>query len=224
MVRTILNLFGKSPFGPLQSHMRKVYECAMEVPPLFEALLAGDQDRIGELSKNLSRLEHEADEIKNEIRRNLPKSVFLPVDRRDLLALLAVQDAIADLAEDLGILLTMRRLETPDALRDLLPVLVGKAIAVCTEANRLMDELDELVETSFSGPQAEKVSRIVDNLGVLEHECDKVQWQFANRIFEIEDDLSAGELWMWLKIGNKLGDLANAAENVGKRLSLMLQV
>jgi len=79
-------------------------------------------------------------------------------------------------------------------------------------------------ETSFSGPQAEKVSRIVDNLGVLEHECDKVQWQFANRIFEIEDDLSAGELWMWLKIGNKLGDLANAAENVGKRLSLMLQV
>jgi uncharacterized protein Yka (UPF0111/DUF47 family) len=29
---------------------------------------------------------------------------------------------------------------------------------------------------------------------------------------------------MWLKIGNKIGDLANAAENVGKRLSLMLQV
>lgn len=223
-MRTILNLFSKSPFGPLQSHMRKVHECTMEVTPLFEALLAGDYDRIAELSKNLSRLEHEADEIKNQIRRNLPKSIFLPVDRRDLLDLLAVQDAIADLAEDLGILLTMRRLETPEALRELLPVLVGKATAVATEANRLMEELDELVEASFSGPQAEKVSRIIDNLGVLEHECDKVQWDLANRIFEIEDDLSAGELWMWLKIGNKIGDLANAAENVGKRLSLMLQV
>jgi hypothetical protein len=222
MVRSILQLFGKSPFGPVQSHMRKVHECASQVRPLFDALLAGDTVRIEEISKRLSTLEHEADEIKNEIRSNLPKSIFLPVDRRDLLALLAVQDAIADQAEDLGILLRMRHLEVPDSLRDLLQKLVEKATIVPDEANRLLDELDELVEASFAGPQAEKVIGLIENLGVLEHECDLVQWEFAHRVFAIEKALTAGELWMWLKLGNKLGDLANSAENVGKRLHLML--
>ncbi len=222
MVRSILQLFGKSPFGPVQSHMRKVHECAAQVRPLFEALLAGDAGRIEAISARLSELEHEADEIKNQIRSNLPKSIFLPVDRRDLLDLLGVQDAIADQAEDLGILLRMRSLTVPDSLRGLLNSLVGKATAVTDEANRLMDELDELVEASFSGPQAEKVIAIIENLGVMEHECDKVQWELAHQVFTIEDELTAGELWMWLKLGNKLGDLANSAENVGKRLSLML--
>jgi hypothetical protein len=202
--------------------MRKVHECASQVRPLFDALLAGDTVRIEEISKRLSTLEHEADEIKNEIRSNLPKSIFLPVDRRDLLALLAVQDAIADQAEDLGILLRMRHLEVPDSLRDLLQKLVEKATIVPDEANRLLDELDELVEASFAGPQAEKVIGLIENLGVLEHECDLVQWEFAHRVFAIEKALTAGELWMWLKLGNKLGDLANSAENVGKRLHLML--
>lgn len=222
MVRSILQLFGKSPFGPLQSHMRKVYECACQVTPLFEALLAEDQAKIGEISKQISQLEHEADQIKNEIRSNLPKSIFMPVDRRDLLDLLGVQDAIADNAEDLGMLLSMRPTIVPQALRDQLRLLVKTSTAVTAEANRLMDELDELVEASFSGPEAEKVIKIIDNLGVLEHETDKVQWDLAHRVFAMENDLTAGELWMLLKIGNKLGDLANAAENVGKRLNLML--
>ncbi len=222
MVRSILQLFGKSPFGPVQSHMRKVHECASQVRPLFDALMAGDRERIEAISAELSRLEHEADEIKNEIRANLPKSIFLPVDRRDLLDLLGVQDAIADQAEDLGILLRMRELRIPGPLRVLLPKLVERSTVVPEEANRLIEELDELVEASFAGPQAEKVIKIIDNLGILEHECDKVQWEFARQVFLIENDLTAGELWMWLKLGNKLGDLANSAENVGKRLHLML--
>lgn len=222
MVRSILQLFGKSPFGPLQSHMRKVYECTSQIPVLFEALLAGEQDKVEEISKHISALEHEADDIKNAIRTNLPKSIFLPVDRRDLLDLLGVQDALADRAEDLGILLRMRSLTVPQSLREPLRILVQKATAVTAEANRLMDQLDELVQASFSGPEAERVVEIIDNLSLLEHECDKVQWDFGKRVFMIEKDLSAGELWMWLKLGDKLGGLANSAENVGKRLNLML--
>ena len=40
------NLFGQSPFKALQRHMRAVLECMREVPPLFEALAAGDQERV----------------------------------------------------------------------------------------------------------------------------------------------------------------------------------
>jgi uncharacterized protein Yka (UPF0111/DUF47 family) len=35
---TILNLFGRSPFAPLESHMEKVSECVGMLKILFEAL------------------------------------------------------------------------------------------------------------------------------------------------------------------------------------------
>jgi len=224
MVRSILGLFGKSPFGPLQEHMVKVNECVDQVPLLFDALLAEDNEAVHRISGLLSGLEHEADELKNSIRAHLPNSIFLPVDRGDLLLLLGNQDAIADQCEDLGILLTMRDLKVPDTLRDPLRDLLEKAVSPARECNRLMDQLDELVEASFGGPEAEKVNGIIDNLGRLEHHCDRAQWQFARDVFNIEGELTAGELWMFLKLGRTLGDLANRAESVGKRLQLMLRI
>ena len=222
MVRSILQLFGKSPFGPLQSHMRKVYECTQQIRPLFDALISQDKEQVSAINDTLGRLEHEADEIKTGIRRELPHKLFLPVDRRDLLDLLGAQDAIADQAQDLGVLLNLRWMEVHEPLREPLDTLVSRALDVATEANRLMDELDELVETSFSGPEAEKVLTIIDSLEKLEHRCDESEWVFARAVFAMESKLTAGELWMWLKIGNKLGDIADSSERVGKRLQLML--
>ena len=39
-------LFGKSPFKPLQQHMRMVIECVAEVPALFNALIDQDQAQL----------------------------------------------------------------------------------------------------------------------------------------------------------------------------------
>ena len=48
-----------------------------------------------DLARQISKQEHEADIIKNEIRNHLPKSIFLPVSRSDTLSFLKEQDAIA---------------------------------------------------------------------------------------------------------------------------------
>ena len=95
----IAGLFGRSPFQPTQQHMEAVEKCAAEVIPLFEALLAADGEAVAERKRRIFSLEHEADEIKNQIRAHLPKSFFMPVDRRDLLDLLHAQDSIADTAQ-----------------------------------------------------------------------------------------------------------------------------
>ena len=98
----LLKLFGKSPFGPLQAHMRVVVRCAEEVPGLFDALCAGDEKKILEIRDEIFALENEADEIKNELRSHLPKTIFMPVDRRDILEILDLQDSIADTAQDIA--------------------------------------------------------------------------------------------------------------------------
>ena len=69
-------------------------------------------EKIEKLVADLSRMEHEADLTKNDIRNHFPKSLFLPIDRAHFLEILSVQDSIADKAEDIGILLTLRPLES----------------------------------------------------------------------------------------------------------------
>ena len=104
----IARLFGKSPFAPLQSHMKKVALCIERFSDIFKALC---QNGYGEDRKtsvaDLSRMEHEADLTKNDIRNHLPKSLFLPIDSAQFLEILSVQDSIADKAEECAILLTL---------------------------------------------------------------------------------------------------------------------
>src|SRR5580704_5745643 len=99
---TIARLFGKSPFAPLQTHMDKVASCIGELPNLFEAVIDQDSHAIQIIGEKISKLEHEADLTKNDIRNHLPKSIFLPLDRSALLDILSLQDAIADQAEEIA--------------------------------------------------------------------------------------------------------------------------
>jgi len=127
------NLFGKSPFTALQTHMRVVLECAREIPPLFEALAAGDQKAVVSIKDKIFEREAEADKIKNGMRGALPKSLFMPVDRRDLLDVLQMQDSIADIAQDIAGLLVERRMEIPDFMQEPMLALARRSIDACNQ-------------------------------------------------------------------------------------------
>ena len=89
-------MFGRSPFQPLLAHIVKAQECADQLLPFFEATLAGDWEEAARVRETITRLEHEADELKTELRLNLPNTLFLPVSRTDLLELISVQDKMAN--------------------------------------------------------------------------------------------------------------------------------
>jgi len=218
----IWNLFRKSPFGPVQEHMKRVVETAQHVTQLFEALIADDQEKVTEHARLLSKLEGEADTVKNEVRDQLPKSVFMPVARGDLLRHIGTQDAIADCAEDLGVLLTLRTMNVPDWMAPLLRDYISKVLEAVDKAADIVAELDVLVEASFGGPEADRVMKMVSELNLAEHNADKVQDQIAKQLFAHEDEMKPVAVFMWSKIFNKIGDLANHAENVGDRIRLFI--
>ena len=90
---TILDmLFKKSPFGPIIEHSKKVQECIELINPVIKAWLREDWDEIERLRYEISRKENEADKLKISIRSGLPKSLFYPVPRGDLLRILSNQD------------------------------------------------------------------------------------------------------------------------------------
>ena len=109
MHKFITELFGKSPFGPIVEHGKKVHECVELLWPLMEALVAENYDKIHTLHSRMSRLEYEADLIKHEIRGFITQRSFLPVDRSDLINYLEHQEKIADHAEDFAVILTLRK-------------------------------------------------------------------------------------------------------------------
>ncbi len=219
----IFNLFRKSPFEPLQEMMAKVKECAFEVKPLYEALLEGDKERLRGMVEHISHLEFEADQIKNRMRASLPRGILMPVARADILEILANEDAIADATEDVAVLMTLKEdLAVTPQLRDCLLKLVDNVLEVVELASKVIEELDILVETSFGGPEAQRVISMIDEVCDMEHHADEVQREVTKTFLSHEAQFSPGDLWLWLKIVAKTGDIANYAERMCNRVRLFL--
>ena len=222
MQSTILNLFGKSPFKPLQEHLEKVKECLEQIEPLFNSLYKQDFKELKAISKKIMKLEHQADKIKDKIRDNLPKNMFLAVDRRDLLNLLSAQDSVCDAVEDLAVVLNLREMTVPEKLKPLLTDLTKKVVMVGKQSASVILELNTLLEASFSGPEAEKVIKMVGEVSTMEWEADKIQYKLAQTMFKIEKELDPVSIFMWMKIFQTVSEIADASEKVTKLLRLFL--
>lgn len=220
----IARLFGKSPFAPLQSHMKKVANCVERLSDIFNAFSKMDMEKIEKLSADLSRMEHEADLTKNDIRNHLPKSLFLPIDRAHFLEILSIQDSIADKAEDIGILLTLRPLEPFQNFHADLVALFRKNEEVFIEAKRIIEEIDELLESSFGGIEAEKVKDMVEQTAHKEYEADKIGQVFMKKLFTQGDALNVPVFYLWMRLIEEVRAISHLAERLANRIRMVLEL
>lgn len=223
-MRTIASLFGQSPIVPLQAHMQKVTQCVEKIKQMFEALHKGDQPAIEKLAEETSALELEADQIKHDIQSHLPKRLFMAIDRSRILDILAVQDNIADKAENIGVLLTLKALTMPDWLKDDFNAFMEKNIEAFEGARGIINQLDELLETGFGGDEAERVLRMVEQVAHMEHEVDVIQRQMLKGLFANEGGLTTGEFFLWTKLFKQVGDLSNLSERLANRVRRTLEL
>lgn len=215
-------IFGSSPVSPLQKHMSKVYACASELIPLFNAVINEDWAEVEKRQQLISSLEQEADVLKKELRLNLPKGLFMPVSRQDLLEVLLMQDKIANMAKDIAGTIVGRRMILPDIIHEDYIRFVTRCVAACKQARKAINEFDELVETGFSGQEIKIVTDMINKLDSIESETDNLQAEIRYEIFSIENDLRPIEVMFLYKVIEMTGDVADRAQNVGSRLQLML--
>ncbi len=220
----ISRLFGKSPFAPLQSHMKKVANCIEKLTAIFNILSKRDMDKIVKMSAELSELEHEADLTKNDIRNHLPKSLFLQIDRSHFLDILSIQDSIADKAEDIGILLTLRPLDPFENFEEQILSLFTKNVEVFFHAKRIIAEIDELLESSFGGIEAEKVKSMVEQAAYQEYEADKLQKKLMNQLFSRGDALATPSFYLWMRLIEEIGALSHLSERLANRIRMILEL
>jgi len=221
-VSLIGQLFGTSPCGPLIQHTKKVHECVSLVAPLLEACIAADYDKIHTLQDQVSKIEYDADVIKQGIREHLPKKFFLPVERGDLNRFLHSQDEIADYVEDFAVILFIRKTKIHPELVEAMREFVQQILTVTDKLLAAADQIDELVETTFGGAEAELVLKQVSGLNQEEWKADRMQRKLCMKIYGLESELDPITILFYEKMLHALSGIANASENTGEILRQMI--
>lgn len=217
-----LTLFGRSPIGPMQQHIAKAHECAAQLTPFIDAVIADDWVEAEKVQQQICVLEREADKLKKDVRVHLPKSLFLPVPRTDLLELLSVQDKVANRAKDIAGLMLGRQMRIPAPLQPAFRKFVERSVDAAAQALRAMNELDELLETGFSGREVTLVERMIDELDAIEHDTDNLQIKLRADLFKLEKDWPPVDVMFLYQIIEWIGDVADRAQRVGNRLELLM--
>lgn len=224
MLRTILGIFGQSPFASLQSHMEIVDKCVRMLPSLFEAMKNKDYIKLEDIAEKISEQEHHADLTKNHIRNNLPRNIYLPMERQHLLDILSLQDDIADKAQDIGVLANLKTVEILPTFQEDFEEFLTKNIEAFEGAHQIINEIHELLETSFGGLEAEKVRNMVDHVAYKEHEVDLIQRKLLKKIYQSDQHMTYSSFYLWQKIFEETGAISNLSQKLANRVRLTLEL
>jgi len=216
------SLFGRSPIRPIQEHMQVANEAAQHLPELFSAAADDDWERAKEVHKSILAAEKEADKLKGSVRRHLPKSLFLPVPRSDLLSLIAIQDNVANTSKDVSMVVLGRKMRFPEKLQEGIVEYTQACADTAQQALKAIQELDELLEVGFTGREVTRVEAMLKDLDKLERRTDKLAVSLRGKLFKMEAELPPVDVMFYYRVLTLLGAVADDAETVGDRLQILM--
>lgn len=222
MANVLANIFGSSPVKPLEKHIGIAFRCAKQLHAFFAAAVKGNWEKASAARSEIERLEHEADDLKKKIRLGLPKSLFMPVPREDLLELLLVQDKIANRTKDVSGIVMGRKMQIPTEIAAQFLEFVDRNIDAAKQARKSVRELDELFTTGFRGAEVDLVTGLIEELDQIETDTDDKQAALRAALFAIEDTLNPVDAVFMYQVIELIGEIADMAERVGRRLELLL--
>ncbi len=218
----VASIFGSSPVRPLENHAGVVYSCAKKLTDLFSGAMQRDWQTVALVHEAIVTLEQDADDLKKQIRLHLPRSLFMPVPREDLLELLLVQDRIANRAKDVADLVTSRKMEFPEQISDQFMLFVKRNVDAAKKARNSVRELDELYTAGFRGAEVDLVSSLIEELDLIETETDLLDGELRAALFSVEKSLEPVDVIFLYQAIELTGQVGAMSERVGRRLELLL--
>ena len=221
-MNNILGLFAHSPLKPLQKHSKKVTECCDLLIPCFQHTYLKQWDEAEKVRLDISQGEREADGLKREIRLKLPRGLFLPIDRTDLLELVTQLDKLANFAKDISGRMIGRQFGIPEEMQESFLKYVQRSLDSIHQAHRVIEEMDQLLETGFKGRELKLVNTMIQELDSIEDDTDQMQIQLRKMLLGIESRYNPIDVMFLYKVIEWVGVLADQAQRVGSRIELML--
>lgn len=221
---TIARLFGRSPFAPLQTHMEKVACCLAELPFLFQAILEKNAETISLFVDKISKLKRDADRTKGDIRSQLPKNLFMPVQRDALLEILSLQDRLAHQAEIIAIYADMGQIPFFAEVPSEFSLFCKKVMEIFWLTRQVMKELEELLESAFGGIEAEKVKEMVEQMEHLAGEEAKYDRQLTKCLYQKGAQLPYAAFHLAHTLIQAMGGLVLICQELGNRIRKLVDL
>jgi predicted phosphate transport protein (TIGR00153 family) len=217
-IKSIMNLFARSPFKPLMEHSEQVKLTVLKMDEAVKAYADGDMARVEALYFEISGLEHEADKVKHAIRENLPSAV---VDRADILSYLKQQDDVANSAETVAQLLDMKKVAMPPAVKDAMMKMDREVLVTVEEHVKAASRIVELLDASETSKYAAEIQGLIDRVDAQKHNVDLTRLGAMKTIYASEKELGPVGAYHLLELVKELGWVAEHAESAANRLRLM---
>ncbi|MDH3932746.1 MAG: DUF47 family protein, partial [Chromatiales bacterium] len=142
--------------------------------------------------------------------------------REDLLELVIVQDKIANSARDISGLVFGRKMTIPEPIRDSFLAYAKRNVDAAKVASKTIRELDELYEAGFKGKETEVIGKLIDELDEIENETDDLQVNIRQELQALEKQLDPIDVMFLYRVIELLGDIADRAQSVGRRLEILM--
>jgi len=197
-------------------HVRLVYECAHKLKDVMFHFYSGNFEAMETEVEEITRYEHEADDIRRKMEVQFYQGAFLPFDREDRIVLAELVDAVADATESSAYAALLGKITFPAAEfeKDFID-LVEKS---CQAASALKDCID-LLEKDLSA-SLDKAHEIEG----IEEEGDKIERKIIRKLFTAYrsnkiDILTFVEL---KNITEKIGNIADRSEDASDRIPIIV--
>ncbi|MDL1955786.1 MAG: TIGR00153 family protein [Candidatus Desulfofervidus auxilii] len=213
-----LHTFVSCPFLKLLPFTDKIKEGMETLKLALHAYVDEDYRQFEIFSEKVSRIEHEADDMKREIRNSLPRGVFMPVDKFQFFSLIKELDHILDSAEDTVVWLTFKQgvvlKEIKQDFKNLLDVCI-EAVLILSEAVYLMPRA-----VGFIKRDKDLVIKKIREVRQKEWESDQIAQGIIKAVFNLKVDCLT--LHHLLETTKYIGDIADHAENAADIMRVMI--
>ena len=215
-------LFGKSSFKPMKRHMAIAAEAVSHLPAAVEAFFVGDKATLKDIKHTVFELEAEADAILEELQSRLPKTMFMPVDRRDLLDVLEMQEAIADRSQDIVGLMIDLSMDVPEEMQKPIRRLTKRCVDAAEAAKKIVKSFQDLVETGFKGPDVDNTHKLIHEVVGIETNADTIGIEVSHMLFSHRKDMDPVSIVFLYQLVQWIDDIADYSEKLAIRSRLML--
>jgi len=218
----LLDTLPQSPYKLLQEHFKRVCKAVRKLDKMLKLYIDGNFPEAASVSVEISRLEHEADVIKRNLRASLPRKIFMPISKEDLLAILASNERIVDACQDVAQILDMRETTIPEELHPLFERFMGHIIDSVDALRDMMNHLERLLESTFAKVETQVVMELGHRVHEHEYKADSVNKELSRAFYSLEGKESPLAIFHMMRFSDVLDAVADNAENAALRMVLVV--
>ncbi len=198
-----------------KEHVDLVYESLNQLKILMEYFYNNEFESVDKKVQEISKIEHDADDIRRKMEIEFFKGAFLPFDREDRIILAEDVDSVADKTQETAFGICLSRIKFPKGYKEDFEELIDSIYDTVSALKKCIELLD--VDLGEALEKAHEVERLEDVVDKIERKILKRLYiSYKNQEIDILTHIELKSTVL------RLGNIADRAENASDRVPIIV--